>query len=102
MRKVWITLRIADTFFPKNEAERPLCKARFSDDIKRDAVYLLSDSSLRANHEKKVTVRRYPVTEKRDILKKATVVSRDRRITLVNLERWRINHGLSPSTIFYS
>jgi len=35
--------------------------ARFSDDFKQDAVYPQSDSGLLANHEKKITVRGYPV-----------------------------------------
>ena len=37
--------------------------ARFSDDFKRDAVHPLSDSGLLANHERKITVRGYPVAE---------------------------------------
>ncbi len=37
--------------------------ARFSDDFKRDAVHPLSGSGLHANHEKKITVRGYPVKE---------------------------------------
>ena len=38
-------------------------KAKFSDDFKRDAVHPLSGSGLPANHEKKITVRGYPVSE---------------------------------------
>jgi len=38
-------------------------KARFSDDFKRDAVHPLSDSGLLANHERKISVRGYPVSE---------------------------------------
>jgi transposase len=37
--------------------------ARFSEDFKRDAVHPLSCSGLLANHEKKITVRGYPVAE---------------------------------------
>ena len=37
--------------------------ARFSDDFKRDAVHPLSGSGLLVNHEKKITVRGYPVAE---------------------------------------
>jgi len=37
--------------------------ARFSDDFKQDAVHPLSDSGLPANHEKKISVRGYPVKE---------------------------------------
>ena len=37
--------------------------ARFSDDFKQDAVHPLSGSGLPANHEKKITVRGYPVKE---------------------------------------
>ncbi len=36
--------------------------AGFSEDFKRDAVHPLSDSGLPANHEKKISVRGYPVT----------------------------------------
>lgn len=37
--------------------------ARFNDAFKRDAVHPLFDSGLEANHEKKITVRGYPVKE---------------------------------------
>ncbi|MBL4874516.1 MAG: hypothetical protein JKY41_14315 [Rhodobacteraceae bacterium] len=37
--------------------------ARFNEDFKRDAVHPLSGSGLRANHERKVAVRGYPVKE---------------------------------------
>lgn len=37
--------------------------AKFSDDFKRDAVHPLSGNGLPSNHEKKITVRGYPVSE---------------------------------------
>ena len=37
--------------------------SNYSDDFKRDALHPLSGSGLTANHEKKITVRGYPVRE---------------------------------------
>jgi transposase len=64
-----------------------MVKINSSEDFKRDAVHPLSGSGLPANHEKKITVRGYPVRE----------VSRRLGVSTHSLYKWLKLFAVSAS-----